>query len=229
MFFVIRLRKVLIVLLILVMLLGYTICKIVPTIAIPVTNRVIVIDAGHGGFDPGALSDNGIAEQEINLQIALKLQSLLEKSGTTTFLTRADSNSVGKTKREDMKNRKVIRDIEDGNMYISIHLNSFQQENVKGAQTFYSANAESKRLAELVQAKLKEVVEPTNNRVAKELSSVYLLKNTKNPSIIVECGFLSNADELKKLQDDKYQEKLAWAIYLGIIDYYNEELIIKNE
>jgi N-acetylmuramoyl-L-alanine amidase len=220
MFFVIRLRKVLIVLAILVAILGYTICKVVPTIATPVTNRVIVIDAGHGGFDPGALSDTGIEEQEINLKIALKLQRLLEESGTTTFLTRADENSVGSTKREDMKNRKEIRDVENSDMYISIHLNSFPQENVKGAQTFYSSSEESKKLAELVQAKLKEVVEPNNNRVAKQLSTVYLLKNTKKPSIIVECGFLSNSEELKKLQDDMYQEKLAWAIYLGIIDYY---------
>jgi len=222
MFFVIRLRKVLIALVILVVILGYTMCKVVPTIAIPTTNRVIVIDAGHGGFDPGALSENGVEEQEINLEIALKLQRLLEESGTTTFLTRADSDSVGETKREDMKNRKAIRDIEDSDMYVSIHLNSFPQENVKGAQTFYSSNEESKKLAELVQNKLKEVVEPNNNRVAKELSTVYLLKNTKNPSIIVECGFLSNKEELTKLQDDTYQEKLAWAIYLGIIDDYSE-------
>lgn len=222
MFFVIRLRKVLIVLTILVAILGYTICRVVPTIALPVTNKVIVIDAGHGGFDPGALSDNGVEEQQINLKIALKLQRLLEESGTTTVLTRANEDSVGETKREDMKNRKQIRDIEDSDMYVSIHLNSFPQENVKGAQTFYSGNEESKKLAELVQKKLKEVVDTGNNRVAKELSTVYLLKNTKNPSIIVECGFLSNNEELKKLQDDTYQEKLAWAIYLGIIEYYNE-------
>jgi len=221
MFFVIRLRKVLIVLIILVAILGYTICKVVPTIATPATNRIIVIDAGHGGFDPGALSETGVEEQEINLNIALKLQRLLEESGTTTFLTRADEDSVGETKREDMKNRKAIRDVEDSDMYVSIHLNSFPQENVKGAQTFYSSSEESKKLAELVQKKLKDVVEPNNNRVAKELSTVYLLKNTKKPSIIVECGFLSNSEELKKLQDDTYQEKLAWAIYLGIIDYYN--------
>jgi len=222
MFFVIRLRKILIVLTILVAILGYTICRVVPTIAIPVTNKVIVIDAGHGGFDPGALSDNGVEEQHINLKIALKLQRLLEESGTTTVLTRVDEDSVGETKREDMKNRKQIRDIEDSDMYVSIHLNSFPQENVKGAQTFYSGNEESKKLAELVQKKLKEVVDTGNNRVAKELSTVYLLKNTKNPSIIVECGFLSNNEELKKLQDDTYQEKLAWAIYLGIIEYYNK-------
>lgn len=222
MFFVIRLRKVLIVLTILVAILGYTICRVVPTIALPVTNKVIVIDAGHGGFDPGALSDNGVEEQQINLKIALKLQRLLEESGTTTVLTRANEDSVGETKREDMKNRKQIRDIEYSDMYVSIHLNSFPQENVKGAQTFYSGNEESKKLAELVQKKLKEVVDTGNNRVAKELSTVYLLKNTKNPSIIVECGFLSNNEELKKLQDDTYQEKLAWAIYLGIIEYYNE-------
>lgn len=220
MFFVIRLKKVLIVLIILITILGYTICRVVPTIALPVTNKIIVIDAGHGGFDPGAVSGNGVEEQQINLKIALKLQRLLEESGTTTFLTRVDEDSVGETKREDMKNRKEIRDIEDSDMYISIHLNSFPQENVKGAQTFYSNNEESKKLAELVQKKLKEVVEPSNNRVAKELSTVYLLKNTKNPSIIVECGFLSNNEELTKLQDDTYQEKLAWAIYLGIIDYY---------
>jgi N-acetylmuramoyl-L-alanine amidase len=213
----------LVVLVILVAILGYTIVKVVPTIAAPATNRVIVIDAGHGGFDPGALSDNGVEEQKINLEIALKLQRLLEESGTTTFLTRADEESVGDTKREDMKNRKEIRDIEESDMYVSIHLNSFPQENVKGAQTFYSNNEESKKLAELVQNKLKEVVEPSNNRIAKELSTVYLLKNTKKPSIIVECGFLSNNEELKKLQDNRYQEKLAWAIYLGIIEYCNEE------
>ena len=221
MFFVIRLKKVLTVIIILIILLsGYTITKIIPTIALPSTNKVIIIDAGHGGFDPGAIGGANITEKDINLQIALKLQKLLEKSGTTTFLTRADEESVGDTKREDMKNRKIIRDVENGDLFVSIHLNSFPQESVKGAQTFYANTEESKILAEYVQKQLKEVVEPENNRVPKQLSTVYLLKNVEIPAIIVECGFLSNDEELKKLQDDKYQEKLAWAIYLGIIDYY---------
>ena len=150
----------------------------------------------------------------------MKLQKLLESNGTTTFLTRTEKDSVGETKREDMKNRKQIRDIENGDMFISIHLNSFPQESVKGAQVFYSTNEESKKLAEKVQKNLKEVVDLDNNRVEKELNSVYLMKNTKIPTILVECGFLSNSEEVKKLQTEEYQEKIAWAIYLGIMDYY---------
>lgn len=223
MFFVVRLKKILEVLIILVILLsGYTICKVIPTISLSNTNKVIVIDAGHGGFDPGAISENGVLEKNINLNISLKLQKLLQESGTITFLTRSEEESLGDTKREDMKNRKTIRDIENGDMFVSIHLNSFPQESCSGAQTFYAPNEESKKLAESVQKRLQEVVEPGNDRVAKELSTVYLLKNTKIPSIIVECGFLSNNAELINLQKDEYQEKLAWAIYLGIIDYYGE-------
>lgn len=221
MFFVIRLKKILEILVILIILLsGYTLTKVIPTISTPVTNKVIIIDAGHGGFDPGAVSDSGVEEQDINLNISLKLQKLLESNGTITFLTRTEKDSVGETKREDMKNRKQIRDIENGDMFISIHLNSFPQESVKGAQVFYSTNEESKKLAEKVQKNLKEVVDLDNNRVEKELNSVYLMKNTKIPTILVECGFLSNSEEVKKLQTEEYQEKIAWAIYLGIMDYY---------
>lgn len=220
MFFVIRLKKVLEVLIILIILLsGYTLTRVIPTIAFPSTNKVIILDAGHGGFDPGALGKGNVTEKDINLEITLKLQELLEKSGTTTFLTRADEESVGENKREDMKNRKIIRNVENSDLFVSIHLNSYPQESVKGAQTFFAGDEKSKLLAECVQNKLKEVVEPGNNRVAKELSSVYLLKNVEIPAIIVECGFLSNNEELEKLQDNKYQEKLAWAIYLGIMDY----------
>ena len=188
MFFVIRLKKILEILVILIILLsGYTLTKVIPTISTPVTNKVIIIDAGHGGFDPGAVSDSGVEEQDINLNISLKLQKLLESNGTITFLTRTEKDSVGETKREDMKNRKQIRDIENGDMFISIHLNSFPQESVKGAQVFYSTNEESKKLAEKVQKNLKEVVDLDNNRVEKELNSVYLMKNTKIPTIFVEC------------------------------------------
>lgn len=221
MFFVIKLRKVLWILAIIVAIFSiYKINTYVPTISTPVTNKVIVIDAGHGGFDPGAIGVNGTLEKDISLAIALKTQELFEKNGTTTIMTRVDDSDLGDNKKEDMKTRREIRDINESELFISIHLNSFPQGQYSGAQVFFPQDEKSKLLGECIQKKLKEVVDSKNERVAKELTDVYMLKNIKIPSVIVECGFLSNSEEEKKLKEEEYQSKLAWSIYLGVLEYY---------
>ena len=203
--------------------------EITPTVVLPTTNKVIVIDPGHGGIDPGAIGKTGVYEKEINLNIALNLQALLEQSGCVTQLTRAidesihdqDKNSIRAKKNSDLKNRKKIIDSSQADAYISIHLNSFPQERYKGVQSFYPRdNDESKRLAENIQNELKATLQITDNRDALPIKEVYLMQNTNIPSVIVECGFLSNPEEEKNLTDQVYRRKVAWGIYLGIMKYF---------
>lgn len=191
------------------------------TFAMPLAQKNIVIDAGHGDWDPGKVAKDGTLEKDINLKISKKLQRYLEQSGGFILTTRIDDSSIAKDKRGDLKGRKDIANGGEVDLLVSIHQNSFPKENVQGAQVFYyESSDESKKLAESVQKRLKEI-DNKNNRVAKSSKSYYILKNTKMPAIIVECGFLSNSEELKKLSEDEYQDKLAWAIYLGILDYYS--------
>lgn len=202
----------------------YGIGRVLPTVATPTTNQIVVIDAGHGGFDPGAIGVSGVEEDDINLAIALKLQKFIEQSGGLTVMTRVDNQGIGNTKREDMRIRKLIRDSSNGNIFISIHLNSFPQSTCKGAQSFYANDENSKQLAEKIQKNLVDLLDKDNARIAKKLTDVYLLKNVTIPSVIIECGFLSNSKEEKLLQDSKYQSKIAMAIYLGITEYFNSQL-----
>lgn len=221
MFFVMRLNRVLIFsIAILIMLSCYGISKYVPIIATPTTNKVIVIDAGHGGFDPGAVGKDGTLEKEINLKIAIKLQQLLEQNAGMTVMTRVNDGALTRSKVTDMRERRKLRDTNEASLFISIHLNSFPQEIYKGAQTFYPKDEKSKMLAQYIQKNIKEVVDDSNDREAKQLNDVYMLKNIKIPSVIVECGFLSNREEGAKLSTEEYQSKIAWGIYLGIIEYF---------
>lgn len=209
------------VLLIIAML--FTIKEYIPVIATPVTNRVVIIDAGHGGGDPGAVGGSGSLEKDINLNIALKLQQFVEQNGGDVFMTRTEDEMLGESKREDMKIRKRLREENSGDIFVSIHLNSFPKEGCKGAQTFYADNEESKLLAEKIQKNMVKYLDDTNPRIAKKLTDVYLLKNVNIPSVIVECGFLSNSIEEKLLSDEEYQSKVVFSIYLGLIEYFNEE------
>lgn len=197
----------------------------------PVTNKVILLDAGHGGIDPGALTnDKSIEEKDINLQITLKLRELLESSGCLVLLTREDDVSLyeespGKTIRqkynENLKNRKKMIDESGVDAFISIHLNKFEQNKYYGAQTFYpQGQDDSKLLSKFIQGELKRVVDKTNHREVKPSKDIYLLKDNEIPSVLIECGFLSNEKESKLLSDEKYQEKVAWAIYAGIQKYF---------
>ena len=202
-----------------------------PTVTLPVTNKVIVIDAGHGVPDEGAQSSNGISEAETNLNIALKLQNLLEQSGATVILTRSDENAIyeidSQTLKEkkisDLKNRVKIGNESSADIFVSIHLNKIPQQQYFGWQTFFRTGDENSiKLAKLIQNNLNESIETENNRVAMKLDTVYIMKKVEIPITIVECGFLSNPEEEKRLLDDSYQNRLAWGIYNGIMDYFYE-------
>ena len=206
----------------------FAVKQYIPVIATPVTNRTIIIDAGHGGGDPGALGDSGSVEKDINLNIALKLQQFIEQNGGITLMTRVEDEMLGGNKKDDMRIRKKLREENGGDVFVSIHLNSFPQESCKGAQTFYAGNEESKELAEKIQKNMVKYLDDTNPRVAKKLTDVYLLKNVNIPSVIVECGFLSNSIEEKLLMDENYQSKVAFSIYSGLMDYFNRGLKVEE-
>ena len=189
----------------------------IETVALPVSNKVIVLDAGHGNPDGGAVSTNGISEAEINLKIALKLQNLLEQSGATVILTRSDENGIydaDKTKLKnqkvsDIKNRVKIGNSSSADIFVSIHLNKIPQSQYSGWQTFFKSGSEQgEKLATLIQENLNKTIEKENNRVPMKLDNVYIVKNVEIPLTIVECGFLSNEEEERKLQEDDYQDKL---------------------
>ena len=204
--------------------------KTVETVSTPVSNKVVIVDAGHGTPDEGAESNNGTTEAELNLKIALKLQKLLEQSGCIVLLTRSDDNAIydagSDTIREkkvsDIHNRVQLGNESSADIFVSIHLNKIAESQYDGWQTFYKKGSEeSKRLATTIQNNLNEAIQKENNRTPAQLTTVYLMKNVEIPITIVECGFLSNPQEEKLLQTDEYQDKLAWGIYNGIADYFN--------
>ncbi len=194
---------------------------------IHLNDYVIVIDAGHGGEDGGAIGIKTLTrEKDVNLSIALKLARLLESSGATVVLTRKDENALSKgkfNKMEDMNERAEI--IENSRPYIviSIHCNSFPQSTtVKGAQTFYYPGSETgQKLAENVQESLRKYVDENNSRNVKS-EDFYMLRHGNSTNIMVECGFLSCPEEEQLLLDDEHQNKLAYAIFDGTVRYISE-------
>ena len=187
--------------------------KIIQTMAVPVTNKIIVVDAGHGKPDSGAENESGISEEAINLKIALKLQKFLESSGAIVLLTRSDENgiyeidskTISQKKVSDIKNRVKIANDASADIYVSIHLNKIPQG----------------QFADSIQKNLNDIISGENKRETKKLDSIYIMKNVEIPIALVECGFLSNEQEAQKLTQDDYQSKLAWGIYDGIMDYFN--------
>lgn len=205
--------------------------KLAITTYLPIGNKIIGIDPGHGGIDLGASGKGGASENEINLAISLKLKRLIEQSGGVVVITRNDkdglytekSKTTREKKTEDLQNRKELINNSNCDIFLTIHLNSFPQSKYYGAQTFYKENCEkSKKLAYMVQKELRNILDEDNKRVPQSRDDVYLIREVEAPSILVECGFLSNPTEEKLLQDEKYQEKIAWSIYSGIIKYFNE-------
>ena len=203
--------------------------RTVETVATPVSNKVIIVDAGHGTPDEGAESSNGTTEAELNLKIALKLQNLLEQSGSTVILTRSDENSIYDVgsdsirdkKISDIHNRVKIGNESSADIFVSIHMNKIEQQQYSGWQTFYNkANENSKILATSIQSNLNDAMQKENNRTPAQLNTVYIMKHVGIPITIVECGFLSNPEEESLLQTEEYQNKLAWGIYNGVTDYF---------
>lgn len=197
--------------------------------ATAITSKVVVIDAGHGKPDEGAVGLYGTTEEAINLKIAMKLQALVEQSGGIVYLTRSDENgiysskakSIREKKISDVKNRVILGNGQDVDIFISIHLNKYPSGTYSGWQTFYQqGNEESVRLAKCVQDSLNNTISKPNNRVPLVLKGVYLMDHIQNTTITVECGFLSNEEEARLLNDDSYQDKLAWGIYIGIQEFF---------
>ncbi|GGA51842.1 N-acetylmuramoyl-L-alanine amidase CwlD [Paenibacillus physcomitrellae] len=195
--------------------------------SLPLAGKVIALDAGHGGPDGGAASKDGIIEKDINLSVALYLRDYLQQAGAVVYMTREedkdladpDTSGYSKRKTEDLKKRVRLIEEKEAKLMVSIHMNSIPSNKWRGAQTFYHpSHPESQALADLVQEELRTNLENTD-RVAKSADYVYLLKELKIPSVLVEVGFLSNPVESKLLGDDDYQRKVAASIYKGILRY----------
>lgn len=198
-----------------------------------INRRTIILDAGHGGFDGGAVAPDGTIEKDINLNIALNLEKILRFYGYDVIMTRSedvstdstDSQKISYRKKSDLKNRLALMDKYPTAVYLSIHLNKFTTTAASGAQVFYSKNFdEAKTMAYCVQNSITSLLQPTNTRVIKQgTSSTYLLHKASIPAIIVECGFLSNNAELKKLKNAEYQAQMAFCICSGITDYFSDD------
>lgn len=186
----------------------------------------IIIDPGHGGKDPGKVGTTGTLEKDINLAIALYLKDMLENQDIKIIMTRDKDMDLSKTssnrKISDMKERVALIQESNADLVVSIHQNSYTAPQVYGAQCFYrTASTEGEELASIIQNQIITSTNQTKIRTIKSNDDYYLLKHSSIPTVIVECGFLSNPEEEKLLLTDEYQRKMAWAIHLGILQYLN--------
>ena len=195
--------------------------------------NLIIIDAGHGGEDPGAIGANGVYEKNLNLEIATQVGELLREAGFAVIYTRLDDkllyaeeeNIKGIRKISDLKNRCKIAAEYPNSIFVSIHMNSYCNPKYSGLQVYYSKNNnESKSLAENIQSTVKNEVQSDNNRVIKPGKDIYVLENIPNVGVLIECGFLTNPDECKKLSEKEYQKRLSSAIVCGIIRYKEKQI-----
>jgi N-acetylmuramoyl-L-alanine amidase len=187
----------------------------------------VCIDSGHGGNDPGKVGVDGSLEKDINLQIAKRLKKYLEASDIRVVMTREDDRGLYEVsddhkKMADMRNRVALIDEVKPDVVVSIHQNSYHEEPVSGGQVFYYKDSvKGKLLAGILQQRFDYVLGDRNTRQIKPNSNYYLLLHVKQPIVIVECGFLSNQEESKKLISEEYQDRLAWTLHMGIVEYLN--------
>lgn len=189
--------------------------------------KTVIIDAGHGGEDSGAIAENGVYEKDINLDIAKKLRDMLRATGFNVVMIREEDISIydegNETLRQkkvsDMRKRVGIVNSNSNNILVSIHQNKFDKKQFSGSQIFYSKNNEnSVKLAQSVHQSIRGLLQPDNDRELKAANKdIYLLNKATVPAVIVECGFLSNDEDLKKLCTDEYKSQMAFSIYGGII------------
>ena len=190
---------------------------------------IVCVDPGHGGTDPGKVGINGQLEKDINLAIAKKLKTYLEASDVTVVLTRDKdmglySSGDAHKKMADMRKRCQLIEEVKPDLVISIHQNSYHEEAIRGGQVFYyKTSVRGKKLAQILQERFDYVLGDANKRQAKANDNYYLLLHVKEPIIIAECGFLSNWEEAEKLETKEYQDRLAWTLHMGIMEYLNQE------
>lgn len=190
---------------------------------------IVCVDPGHGGTDPGKVGINGQLEKDINLEIAKKLKTYLEASDVTVVLTRDKdmglySSGDAHKKMADMRKRCQLIEEAKPDLVISIHQNSYHEEAIRGGQVFYyKTSVRGKKLAQILQERFDYVLGDANKRQAKANDNYYLLLHVKEPIVIAECGFLSNREEAEKLETKEYQDRLAWTLHMGIMEYLNQE------
>ncbi|MCY6354683.1 N-acetylmuramoyl-L-alanine amidase CwlD [Clostridium sp. ZS2-4] len=193
------------------------------------TQKIILLDPGHGGIDGGAISKNGTVEKNINLSIAKKLKINLEQKGFNVIMTReddiglySDKGRIRDKKNEDLNNRCKIKGETNCDIFMSIHLNMFQQSQYYGAQVWYSKEGESAELAHILQQNLIKDLNNNNKRKEKCAKGAYKILRCHSdiPSVLVECGFLSNLEEEEKLKTDSYQEKIAVSLANSIEEFF---------
>jgi len=219
-------------------LINYSVCASYDTIItdndIIVNNDeefIVVIDPGHGGIDPGAVGADGTLEKDLNLTIASYISEYLANKGIKTVLTRQidemltikDSRLSKKT--QDLKARVQIANAHLNGIFVSIHMNKFTDDSVHGLQVWYSSNGRlSQILADSIQSSVTKTIQPNNKReIKKDSGSIYVLRNSRIPAALVECGFLSNQEELSLLKNSDYQQKLSKSIADGILNYLGEK------
>lgn len=198
----------------------------------------VVIDAGHGGEDGGAASESGMLEKDLNLSVAKRLASLLRCSGARVVMTREEDvllydrtvDYKGRKKQLDLLARREIAENTPGCIFVSIHMNAFPQQEYHGLQVWYSTNHKSSRpLAECIQKNTATHLQPDNQRICKSsTSSIYLLHHLTVPAVLVECGFLSNAEEAERLSSPEYQMSLALVLYASILQTFPTESMERN-
>lgn len=203
----------------------------------PLSGKIIAVDAGHGGPDGGAISKEGLSEKDVNLAIARHLRDYLQEAGALVVMTReedkdlADPSTKGYSKRktEDLMNRADFIARQNASLFVSVHLNSIPSPKWSGAQTFYYPNhPDNANVSALIQEEIKNNLGNTD-RIAKPADKeIYLLRALKIPAALVEVGFLSNPEEARLLQSEAYQKKVAGAIYQGILRYYSGEKLKTN-
>lgn len=189
---------------------------------------LVAIDVGHGGNDPGKIGVDGSLEKDINLQIAQRLKTYLEAADAEVVMTREDDTGLyhagdSNKKMADMRKRCEIINEAKPDVVISIHQNSYHQEAISGGQVFYyKTSVKGEQLAEIIQKRFDYVLGENNKRVAKANDNYYLLLHVKEPIVIVECGFLSNWKESASLNSEEYQDRMAWTIHMGVMEFLNK-------
>jgi N-acetylmuramoyl-L-alanine amidase len=184
--------------------------------------KSVVVDAGHGGFDPGTIGVSGSEEDELNLTVANYLKAELESRGADVTMTRSDENAIAETKQADMDKRGEIIRNSNSDIVVSVHMNSFKDEDVSGPLViFMPGSDQGKTLAELIQQRLNDELEPDSEGSARS-DNLFVLRAGNQPSVLVECGFISNAKEEKKLLTEDYQKKVATAICDGVEDFFSK-------
>lgn len=199
--------------------------------AVPSNRMTVVIDAGHGGIDPGAIAFDGTHEKDINLAISKSLCDMLFAFGFNTVMTRTEDTLIGdnslptvkEKKRSDIKRRLEISEGRQNSLLLSIHQNKFSQEKYSGTQVFYSENnPKSSAAARLIQSDIARLIQKDNDRQIKPVGrEIYLLYHSENPAVMVECGFISNQSELDALKTEEYQNKLSFCILNSVLQYKN--------